>query len=271
MKKKVAKKRRQRKRKIRHRLDNRSQPHPLGPMLNPGAIDYELSDRTRGLLDGGRGAMPLLVKRLERDEAINQRLPLFKWHHPYLESDPVLNIAYHILCHGECLADIERLRNDEVYLDAVGADRRPDPTTAGDFCRRFSAEQVEALPDAINEIRFKVWKQQGPEFFAEAIIDADGTIAPTTGECQEGMDLSYNGFWGYHPLVVSLSNTGYVSPGIGLKQSLVVNRSISKSGLLSSGATKTFDCNRNRWLSLRINRSNVINPTESSSGERICR
>ena len=131
-----------------------------------------------------------------------------KLHNPYFESDHVLNIAYNILCNGDCLEDIERLRNDEVYLDAVNADRIPDPTTAGDFCRRFDAADVERLQDVINDVRLKVWKQQGPEFFAEAILDADGTIAPTTGECKEGMDLSYKGVWGYHPLVVSLSHTG---------------------------------------------------------------
>ena len=208
MKKKIAKKLRQRRRKIRNRLDKRSLPQHLEPMLNPGNIQYDIADRNHGILYGGMGAVQMLVKQLELDKTINRHLDIFKLYNPYFESDHVLNIAYNILCNGDCFEDIERLRNDEVYLDAVGADRIPAPTTAGDFCRRFSPEQVEALQDAINEIRLKVWKQQGPEFFAEAIIDADGTIAPTTGECKEGMDLSYNGFWGYHPLVVSLSNTG---------------------------------------------------------------
>ena len=208
MKKKIAKKLRQRKQKIRNRLDKRSLPQQPGPMLNPGNIHYEISDRNHGVLYGGMGAVQMLVKQLGLDEAINSHLHLFKLHNPYFESDHVVNIAYNILCNGECLEDIERLRNDEVYLDAIGADRIPDPTTAGDFCRRFSVEHVEILQDVINEIRLKVWKQQGPEFFAEAIIDADGTIAATTGECKEGMDLSYKGIWGYHPLVVSLSNTG---------------------------------------------------------------
>jgi len=208
VKKKTAKKLRQRKRKIRNRLDKKTLPEHLGPMLNPGTIDYDLSDRNRGILYGGIGAVQMLVKQLELDQAINRHLHIFKLHNPYFESDHVLNIAYNILCNGECLEDIERLRNDEVYLDAVGADRIPDPTTAGDFCRRFSTQQVEALQDAINEVRLKVWKQQEPDFFAEAIIDADGTLAGTTGECKEGMDLSYKGIWGYHPLVVSLANTG---------------------------------------------------------------
>jgi hypothetical protein len=64
------------------------------------------------------------------------------------------------------------------------------------------------LMDTINEVRLNVWRRQPEEFFDEAIIDLDGTLAPTTGECKEGMDINYKGQWGYHPLVVSLANTG---------------------------------------------------------------
>jgi len=134
-------------------------------------------------------------------------LKLLKIHLPYHESDHVLNIAYNILCNGDCLEDIERLRNDEVYMDALGAKRIPDPTTAGDFCRRYSEEDVHILMNAINEIRLGVWKKQPDEFFEQAVIDADGTIAGTTGQCKEGMDISYKGIWGYHPLLISLANT----------------------------------------------------------------
>ncbi len=207
MNRKIAKTLRQRKRKIRRRLDKTSLPEDMGPMLRPGNIQYEMSERVGGMHYGGIGAMQLLVRQLGLAEAINQRLRLFKIYNPYHESDHVLNIAYNILCNGDCLEDIERLRNDEVYLDAVNANRIPDPTTAGDFCRRFSAVHVEILQDVINQIRLSVWARQGPEFFTEALIDADGTIAPTYGECKEGMDMSYKGDWGYHPLVVSLANT----------------------------------------------------------------
>jgi hypothetical protein len=127
---------------------------------------------------------------------------------PYHESDHVLNIAYNILCDGDCLQDLERLRNDEAYLDALGAQRIPDPTTAGDFCRRFeSPQQVIGLMEAINSVRAGVWKRQGPEFFERAVIDADGTITPTQGQCKAGMDISHDGQWGYDTLVISLANT----------------------------------------------------------------
>jgi hypothetical protein len=208
VKKKIAKKLAQSKRKIQKRLDKRSLPKRPGPVMQPGNIHYEMADRARGITYGGMGAVQMLVQTLELDKEINRRLRIFKLHNPYYESDHVLNIAYNILCDGECLEDIEHLRNDANYLDALEADRIPDPTTAGDFCRRFSSEQVEILQDVINKVRLKVWKQQQSEFFDEAIIDADGTIAPTTGECKMGMDLSYKGVWGYHPLLISLSNTG---------------------------------------------------------------
>ena len=208
MNKKIAKKLAQSKRKILKRLAKRSLRENPRPMLNPGSIHYEIAGRTQGIICGGIGAVQMLVKKLELDKAINKGLRIFKLRNPYFESDHVLNVAYNILCDGQCLEDIERLRNDENYLDAVGAERIPDPTTAGDFCRRFSVERVEKLQDIINEVRLKVWTQQEPEFFKEAVIDADGTIAETDGQCKEGMDISYKGLWGYHPLVVSLANTG---------------------------------------------------------------
>jgi hypothetical protein len=147
---------------------------------------------------------------LELAEAIDRRLHLLKIHLPYHESDHVLNLAYNALCDGTCLEDIELRRNDEVFLDALGTRRIPDPTTAGDFCRRFTPADVQTLLDIFNAIRVKAWAEQPDEFFAQARIDLDGTLVETTGECKAGMDIAYNGTWGYHPLVVSLANTGEV-------------------------------------------------------------
>ena len=96
----------------------------------------------------------------------------------------------------------------QAYLDALGARRIPDPTTAGDFCRRFDTPHIYCLQSVFNATRLKVWRQQPKSFFDEAIIEADGTMVETTGECKQGMDINYKGQWGYHPLVLSLANTG---------------------------------------------------------------
>ncbi len=196
-----------RKRRIQRRLRNRNGAPSEKPMLTASNIHYELSGRTHGLGAGGIGAMHLLACRTGLIEAIDEQLHLLKVHLPYHESDHVLNIAYNILAGGTCLDDIELRRNDEVFLDALGAQRIPDPTTAGDFCRRFTVTDVETLMDVINQVRLGVWRQQPASFFEEAILDADGTMATTTGQCKKGMDISYKGEWGYHPLIVSLANT----------------------------------------------------------------
>ena len=125
---------------------------------------------------GGIGLVHQLVQRLHLADRIDRRLPLLLIHQPYMESDHVLNIAYNSLSGGTCLEDIELKRNDEAYLDALGAPRIPDPTTAGDFCRRFGSGDVEALMDVFNETRVEVWKQQPEEFFEDAFIDADGNV-----------------------------------------------------------------------------------------------
>jgi hypothetical protein len=179
-------------------------------MFTADNIHYELSDKTRGLGAGGIGAMHLLARRTGLIEAIDRRLHLLRVHKPYHESDHVLNLAYNLLAGGECIEDLELLRNDEVYLDALGAQRIPDPTTAGDFCRRFKPYHVQLLMRAINSTRLKVWRGQPKESFEQAVIDADGTLVATLGECKQGMDLSYKGDWGYQVLVVTLANTGEV-------------------------------------------------------------
>ncbi len=119
----------------------------------------------------------------------------------------MLNIAYVMMAGGAKLEDLELLREDEAYMDLLGAARIPDPTTAGDFLRRFSALDVIALMDAVNRIRVPLWKKQPRDFRRRAIIDADGTVTPTEGEKKRGMGISYKGIWGYHPLLVSLANT----------------------------------------------------------------
>lgn len=222
---------RNRKRRIAHRLRDRIWAEQSRPMLRGRNLQYELSDRIRGLDTGGIGVMHRLAQRTGLVKEIDRRVEVLRVHLPYHESDHVLNIAYNALCGGECLEDIEWRRTNEVYLNALGASRIPDPTTAGDFCRRFAATDIEDLMVAINETRLRVWARQPAEFFEEAILEADGTMAPTTGECKEGMDVSYNGTWGYHPLVVSLANTA--------EPLFLVNRSGNRPS--HEGAFERFD------------------------------
>ena len=137
--------------------------------------------------------MLLLARRIGLIHDIDHNLHLLKRHSPYHESDHVLNIAFNILAGGKRLEHLELRRNDEVYLNALGAQRLPDPTTEGDFCRRFSEADVVTLMDALNQTRRRVWAQQPADFFTEAVLEADGTLVGTDAECKQGIDIAYDG------------------------------------------------------------------------------
>jgi hypothetical protein len=207
-------------------------PRGAGPEFAPGAARYDVSDRVRAIPYGGLGAVHQLAREVGLVRQLDARLPILMKRRPYSESDHILNIAFNVLCGGTVLDDIEVRRNDAAFLDAVGARTIPDPTTAGDFCRRFDTDQIETLMDVVNDVRVGVWQRQEASFFGQtAKIDADGSIVETHGESKEGMGLSYNGTWGYHPLLVSLANTG--------EPLYIVNRSGNRPS--QEGAPAYFD------------------------------
>ena len=222
---------RKRKGRLKRRLKRKNYHEQLEPMMKQPNIIYEMAERTQAVGCGGIGAIHRLVGQLKLDKAINERVKVLKAHIPYFESDHVLNIAYNVMCGGTSLEDIEKLRNNETYMNCLGAGRIPDPTTEGDYLRRYDRESIIELQEAINESRVKVWMMQDESFGEEAIIDSDGTIAETGGECKEGMDMSYKGVWGYGPLIVSLANTG--------EPLYVVNRPGSQPS--STGAAEWID------------------------------
>ena len=230
----IAKRIAARKRRLAKRLHKFNYPEDLTrPVLRNTNVQYDLAGRGAGTAYGGIGLMQQLVRELGLAEAIDQRLHLFKVHLPYHESDHVLSLAYNALCGGTCLEDLELRRQDEAYLNLLGAERIPDPTTAGDFCRRFEPQHLRDLQEAFDVARLKVWSQQPAEFFAQARIEADGTFVKTDAECKQGVDINYKGEWSYHPLLLTLANTGEVL------------RLINRSGNRPSheGAPELFDEN----------------------------
>ena len=197
---------RDRKRRILKRILNRPGPERDQPMMTATNIHYELADRVQGLSAGGIGAMLLLVQdRLD---------PRHRPQPPSLQTPSALSRIRP--CPEHCLQHPRGRQTDRTPRTAaqrrglsqcLGRRRIPDPTTEGDFCRRFAESDVVTLIDALNETRLRVWSQQPSAFFTEAILDVDGTLVATDAECKQGVDIAYNGTWGYHPLLISLANT----------------------------------------------------------------
>jgi hypothetical protein len=257
----------ERKRQMRRRLERlNARKYQLAQqeadcVLNTNGLKYELSGKTRGVAYGGISLMHRLAHEVGLVDAIDGHLHLLKMHVPYHESDHVLNFAINALCDGTCLQDIELRRNDACFLDALGAEAIPDPTTAGDFCRRFEAGHVRRLMDAIDMARLNVWRRQPAAFFEEAILDFDGTLVITTGECKAGMDISYKGEWGYHPLVVTLANTGELLS--------IVNRSgnrPSEEGAAAEADRAIARCRRGGFRRIVLRGDTAFSQTERLDG-----
>ena len=267
MKRSVSKRLADRKREIKRRLRQanelkyRRAQEGAGCVLNSAGLKFELGDKTRGVSYGGIPLLYRLASETGLVAAIDRRLQLLKVHLPYHESDHVLNFAINALCDGDCMQDMELRRNDACFLDALGAEAIPDPTTAGDFCRRFKPEDVRQLLDAIDDARLEVWCRQSAKFFREAVIDMDGTFVITSGECKEGMDISYKGQWGYHPLLLTLSNTGELLS--------LVNRSGNRPS--EEGAAAEIDraialCRRGGFRRVRLRGDTAFSQAEKLDG-----
>ena len=176
-------------------------------MMSGSNILYEMADRSQAVSGGGIGAIHLMAQKIGLVGQLNDQVQVLKRHLPCHESDHVLTVAYNIIAGGVRIEDLELRRTDEAFMNGLGAQRLPDPTTAGDFTRRFQQSDTVALMEAINAARQRVWQEQPENFLEEAVIDVDGTIAGTLGQCKQGMSMSYKGIWGYAPLITSLANT----------------------------------------------------------------
>ena len=197
----------ERKRRIASRIDPRQLPSGVGLPSEYGRRRFAVTTRGNVTAFGGVALAAQLIDGMGLREEINASLSLLRRHRPYSEGDHVLSLALASFCGARALDDLDVLREDEGFLDAVGMQRMPDPTTSGDFLRRFTEEDVGHLMEAINRVRKRCWESLSKKQKEVATIDVDGTLVNTHGERKEGTDFNYKGGFGYAPLVVSLANT----------------------------------------------------------------
>lgn len=157
---------------------------------------------------GGLSLACQVVRGLGLEKILDRHLVLLKRHRPFFESDHVLTHVYNLFVGGDCLEDIGNLQGSAPIRRMLGAARIPDPTTAGDFLRRFGAGDLTDFDAAIDEAQDAMWRHRfGRRKQDLALVDLDSHVRPVYGQQKEGADLSYKGSWAYHPLVISLAGT----------------------------------------------------------------
>jgi hypothetical protein len=163
---------------------------------------------------GGLLLVEQFCRRFDVARRIDERVLLLKQHQPFHESDHILAQALNLYVGGSSLEDLASLQGDEAVRRMFGAVRLPDPTTAGDFLRRFDFESLTELRAAIDAVQDDVWctlarqQEQNREKRPVAVVYLDGHIKEVYGQTIEGADFSYNGKYSFNALMVSLADTG---------------------------------------------------------------
>jgi hypothetical protein len=179
------------------------------PKLHP-----EIDERAVATSYGGLALVEQLCRSFKLAQTIDRHVHVLKQHQPYHESDHILAQALSLYVGGHALEDLSSLQHDEAVRRMLGACRLPDPTTAGDFLRRFTPQSLTALRRALDTIQEGVWrklarrqsKRRGKRPLA--VIYLDGHIKELYGSRIEGADFGYTGKWSYNALTVTLAGTG---------------------------------------------------------------
>jgi hypothetical protein len=182
-------------------------PEGERPVFRNRRVKVAVQERGEITPYGGLSLAHDLAMRLGLDRDLNDSLLLLRLHLPYFESDHVLTHVYNQYVGGTCIEDIGHLQHSDAVKHLLGACRIPDPTTAGDFLRRFNPSNRRAFQQVIDRGREKVWRRMPNARKSVATLDMDSTIKEVFGECKQGADFSYTGKWSYHPLLLTLAET----------------------------------------------------------------
>ncbi len=182
-------------------------PEAIGPVFCNRQVRVKIEQRGKITPYGGLALAHDLAMRLGLDRDINRSIPLLKINLPYFESDHILTHVYNLYVGGHCIEDIANLQHNDAVKHLLGACRIPDPSTAGDFLRRFHQPHLEAFQAVIDRAREKAWRQMPRCRKQVATMDLDSTIKEVYGQCKQGADFSYNGKWSYHVLLATLAET----------------------------------------------------------------
>jgi len=192
-------------------------PDTDGRVMRLRKTQVEVDRRASVTPYGGLGLATEFVRRFRVAQRLDDHVQVFKRHAPYHESDHILAQTFNLYVGGTCIEDQANLQHDRAVLAMVGACRLPDPTTAGDFLRRFDEVRnpgsLASLRRSIDEVQSAVWKKlrrrrakgTGME---PVFVDLDGHHKRLYGVQKEGADFSHKGAWSYYPLLVSMAETG---------------------------------------------------------------
>ena len=134
-----------------------------------------------------------IAEALEIPRTLDEHIHVKERERGYPESENILALAANAFIGGDFLDDLEALREDRAIQKAIGRKDIPDPTTAADFCRRFTLGHISQFNRAMAEIQENVYPLR-PKMKAW-IIDTDAKAHEVFGAKKEGAARNYDGIY----------------------------------------------------------------------------
>ncbi len=173
--------------------------------IRPGhTIRLEVTDEAL-TVHTGLSLFYAMAEALEVPRILDERVHVKERERGYPESEHILALAANAFVGGDYLDDLEALREDMAIQKAIGRKEIPDPTTAGDFCRRFTLGHILQMNQAFAQIQARVY-QRRKEITAWT-IDVDAKVHEVYGAKKEGAEKSYNGIYSLQPMYAFVHET----------------------------------------------------------------
>jgi len=134
-----------------------------------------------------------MAEALEIPRILDEQIRVKERERGYPESEHILALGANAFIGGDFMEDLEALREDVAIQKAIGRKDIPDPTTAADFCRRFTLGHILQFNRAMAQIHERVYHLR-PKLTAWT-IDTDAKAHEVFGEKKEGAARNYNGLY----------------------------------------------------------------------------
>jgi len=163
---------------------------------------------------GGLGLVHQLLHRTDAKSRIEDGVNVLQVQRGYGESDHLFHLVSAIYSGASCIQDLELFQQDEAYKRLLNVDSVTDPSTMGDFMRRFGRADINGYKAAIWSVQEHVWRKLRKGQRKHATLDLDAKICPVYGKRKRGADYSYKRTFSYHPEMLSLAETGEWLDGV---------------------------------------------------------
>jgi Transposase DDE domain group 1 len=178
------------------------------PTLTPFAGSAVVGELVRRL-----GLIPALDRAIEGAPRVGGLGPVKQRARGLSAGQALVCVAESMLCGGDSMLDVERLRADVPGAELRAVADAPAASTACQLARRFRRTHLRAGEEALATVANEFDRQLGRDVSEAVTLDFDSTSVEVYGRRKPGASVNYKGQLAYQPLLCSWAGRGRMLAG----------------------------------------------------------